>query len=222
MSNLASAVFAGAVGAAAAHYFLSAGARKRPRLEPVSTSHASPAAGHYSQAVKNGGEVFVSGLLPIMPDGTKLSGNTFEAQATQVLRNLEAILHEAGSGLDRLIQVRVYITDVKNWGLFNEMYANKLGAHSSRSKRRVAREFLGSSILGSSLSSGNTCSTKARACSTSAALQARCFASSAPYTTLSSAVLGLLRVSSWFLDGRGPVLRSSAIAPTPCPSSKVT
>ena len=129
MSNLASAVFAGAVGAAAAHYFLSAGARKRPRLEPVSTSHASPAAGHYSQAVKNGGEVFVSGLLPIMPDGTKLSGNTFEAQATQVLRNLEAILHEAGSGLDRLIQVRVYITDVKNWGLFNEMYANKLGAH---------------------------------------------------------------------------------------------
>ena len=103
--------------------------KKRKSLAPVITSTASPAAGHYSQAIVHSGQVFVSGLLPITPDGTKLSSASFEEQAAQVLCNLDAILVAAGSGLDRLLTVRVYITDIDNWATFNALYSAKLGAH---------------------------------------------------------------------------------------------
>ena len=116
------------VGGAVAAYLLT---RRKPRpiLEAVQTSTASPAAGHYSQAIKNGGEVFVSGLLPITPDGTKLADQPFEAQASRVLANLEEILKAAGSDITRLIQVRVYISNIDNWPAFNKLYSEKLGSH---------------------------------------------------------------------------------------------
>ena len=115
----------------------SAWKKKRPSVEPVITALASPAGGHYSQAIKNGEMVYLSGLLPITPDGTKLTGAPFEEQAEQVLRSLEAILVAAGSSLQKLIQVRVYLSLAKggtaslndNWGAFNGIYAAKLGAH---------------------------------------------------------------------------------------------
>ena len=141
MGGELTAALAGAVAGGAVAYYLieqskrkgvamfSAWKKKRPSVEPVITALASPAGGHYSQAIKNGEMVYLSGLLPITPDGTKLTGAPFEEQAEQVLRSLEAILVAAGSSLQKLIQVRVYITDVDNWGAFNGIYAAKLGAH---------------------------------------------------------------------------------------------
>jgi 2-iminobutanoate/2-iminopropanoate deaminase len=84
--------------------------------------------GHYSHAVAGGGFVFVSGQLPIAPDGTKLNEAPFAAQAKQVLDNIAQALAGAGSGVEKLVQVRVYVTDIASWPEFNAIYAQWAGA----------------------------------------------------------------------------------------------
>jgi 2-iminobutanoate/2-iminopropanoate deaminase len=79
--------------------------------------------GHYSHAVRANGFVFVSGQLPIAPDGTRLNAAPFEQQARQVLENVAAALRGAGSDVNRLVQVRVYVTDIESWPAFNTLYA---------------------------------------------------------------------------------------------------
>lgn len=91
--------------------------------------------GHYSHAVRAGGMVFVSGQLPIAPDGAKLTNEPFERQAQQVLDNVAAALKSAGSGVDRLVQVRVYVSDIGDWPAFNTLYARWAG--SARPARAV-------------------------------------------------------------------------------------
>jgi reactive intermediate/imine deaminase len=91
--------------------------------------------GHYSHAVTAGGMVFVSGQLPIRPDGTKLNDAPFETQASQVLDNVARALTAAGSAIDRLVQVRVYVTDIGSWPAFNALYAAWAG--SARPARAV-------------------------------------------------------------------------------------
>jgi reactive intermediate/imine deaminase len=91
--------------------------------------------GHYSHAAVGGGLVFISGQLPITPGGDRLVNATFEEQAAQVLANVEAALLAAGSGIDRLLQVRVYLDDIANWPAFDKIYAQWAGA--SRPARAV-------------------------------------------------------------------------------------
>jgi reactive intermediate/imine deaminase len=79
--------------------------------------------GHYSHAVVAGGMVYVAGQLPITPDGRKLGDEPFEVQAGQALANVAAALNAAGSGVDRLVQVRVYLVDIDDWPAFNALYA---------------------------------------------------------------------------------------------------
>lgn len=85
--------------------------------------------GHYSHAAAGGGLVFVAGQLPIDASGRKLSDAPFEAQAAQVLANLQAALTAAGSDKQRLLQVRVYVTDIAHWPAFNQLYAAWIGTH---------------------------------------------------------------------------------------------
>ncbi len=89
----------------------------------------APPGGHYSHAVVAAGLVFVSGQLPITTSGQRLNDQPFEAQATQVLHNVEAALTAAGSNKARLVQVRVYVTDIALWPAFNALYATWIGAH---------------------------------------------------------------------------------------------
>ena len=98
------------------------------------SSMAAPG-GHYSHAVAGNGFVFVSGQLPIAPDGGKLSDASFERQAQQVLDNVAMALIGAGSAVERLVQVRVYVTDIASWPTFNVIYAKWIG--SSRPARAV-------------------------------------------------------------------------------------
>ena len=87
----------------------------------------APPGGHYSHAVTANGFVFVSGELPIAPDGTKLNEAPFEQQAQQVLDNV-AHGAERGGQLDRqAVQVRVYVTDIGDWPAFNALYAKWAG-----------------------------------------------------------------------------------------------
>lgn len=85
--------------------------------------------GHYSHATVAAGLVFVAGQLPIAPDGRKLGDEPFETQARQVLANVRAALEGAGSGVEQLAQVRVYLTDLAHWPAFNALYAEWIGTH---------------------------------------------------------------------------------------------
>ena len=83
--------------------------------------------GHYSHAVTAGGFVFVAGQLPVAPDGSRLNEAPFEVQVRQVLANVGAALRGANSDVNRLVQVRVYITDIALWPTFNVIYAEWAG-----------------------------------------------------------------------------------------------
>jgi len=83
--------------------------------------------GHYSHATVANGFVFVSGQLPIAPSGAKLTEASFEEQTRQVLDNVKAALVAASSGIDRLVQVRVYLDAIENWPAFNTLYAEWAG-----------------------------------------------------------------------------------------------
>ncbi len=89
----------------------------------INPSDSAAPGGHYSHAVAAGGLVFVSGQLPIAPDGRKLAEANFEEQCRQVLDNVAHALIAAGSGIERLVQVRVYVTDIALWPQFNTVYA---------------------------------------------------------------------------------------------------
>jgi reactive intermediate/imine deaminase len=93
----------------------------------VNPPSMSPPGGHYSHATVANGFAFVSGQLPITPQGEKLTHASFEAQAQQVLANVQAALEAAGSGVQQLVQVRVYVDDIANWPAFNNVYQRWAG-----------------------------------------------------------------------------------------------
>ena len=90
--------------------------------EAISTDGAPAAAGPYSQAVRAGELVFTAGQLGMDPASGELASD-IRGQAEHALRNLEAILIAAGSGLDRLVKVTVYLADIGDWPAVNEVYA---------------------------------------------------------------------------------------------------
>ena len=98
-------------------------------MRPIQTSDAPTPAGHYSQAIVHGGVVYVAGQLPIDPRSPDRTVGTIEEQTEQVLRNVAAILEASGSGLDRVLQMTVYVSDMELWGRVNATYARIMGAH---------------------------------------------------------------------------------------------
>jgi reactive intermediate/imine deaminase len=96
-------------------------------IQPLAPAALAAPGGHYSHATVANGFVFVSGQLPIAPDGTRLAEASFEQQTRQVLDNVKAALVAAGSGIDRLVQVRVYLDAIENWPAFNAIYAEWAG-----------------------------------------------------------------------------------------------
>ncbi len=91
--------------------------------EPVSTDRAPGAVGPYSQAVKAGDTVWVSGQIPLDPESGVLVSDDVAEQARQVLRNLAAILEAAGSGMDRVVRCTVYLIDMNDFAAVNAVYA---------------------------------------------------------------------------------------------------
>jgi 2-iminobutanoate/2-iminopropanoate deaminase len=80
----------------------------------------------YSQAIRAGGFVFVSGQLGLKLGDNAISGSIAE-QTEQIFWNLRAILEAAGSGLDRLVKTTVYLVDLSEFGAMNEVYARHAG-----------------------------------------------------------------------------------------------
>jgi len=94
--------------------------------EVISTDAAPAAAGPYSQAIRAGELVFTAGQLGIDPATGELIGDDVQAQADRSLANVRAILEAAGSGLDRLVKVTVYLADIADWPAVNEVYAREV------------------------------------------------------------------------------------------------
>lgn len=90
-------------------------------FEPVTGDGVPVPRGPYSPAVVRGDMVFVSGLLAVKADGVAVSGDVRE-EAMIVLRNLERLLEAAGSGLDRVLSVTVYLDDIDELAAFNDVY----------------------------------------------------------------------------------------------------
>jgi 2-iminobutanoate/2-iminopropanoate deaminase len=81
----------------------------------------------YSQAINASGLVFVSGQLALRPDHAEIVSDDIGEQTEQVFDNLEAILEEAGSSLDRLVKTTVFLTDLGDFAGMNEVYARRVG-----------------------------------------------------------------------------------------------
>src|SRR5215831_1003431 len=81
----------------------------------------------YSQAIRAGGLVFVSGQLAVAPGSSELVGETIEEQTEQVFRNLRAILEEAGSSLEQIVKTTVFLTDLSMFEGMNDVYRRSVG-----------------------------------------------------------------------------------------------
>ena len=91
--------------------------------EIIQTAHAPAAIGTYSQAVRAGNTVYVSGQIPLDPVTMQVVSDDFKAQTEQVLKNLSAVAEAAGGSLKDFVKINVYLTDLKDFGIVNEMMA---------------------------------------------------------------------------------------------------
>jgi 2-iminobutanoate/2-iminopropanoate deaminase len=100
-----------------------------PDKEAVRTE-AAPApfqGAPYSQAIRAGGLVFVSGQLALRPGSSEIVGDEIEEQTQQVFANLRAILEAAGTGLDRIVKTTVYLVNLDDFQGMNEVYRQNVG-----------------------------------------------------------------------------------------------
>jgi 2-iminobutanoate/2-iminopropanoate deaminase len=91
--------------------------------EQIQTKSAPAAIGPYSQAIKAGGLVFVSGQIPIDPETGEFVAGGIAEQTERVLKNLTAVLEAAGSGLDKVVKTTVFLASMKEFAAMNEVYA---------------------------------------------------------------------------------------------------
>ena len=92
-------------------------------MKPISTPDAPAAIGTYSQAVRAGDTVYLSGQIPLDPKTMKIVEGDFEAQARRVFDNLRAVCRAAGGDFDRVVRITVYLTDLANFAKVNEVMA---------------------------------------------------------------------------------------------------
>ncbi|MFZ2446799.1 MAG: RidA family protein [Syntrophobacteraceae bacterium] len=98
-------------------------------LQAIQTNKAPAAIGPYSQAILAKGLLFVSGQIPLNPETGQMVGEDFFQQASQSLENMKQILAAAGCGLEKVVAVDVFITDISRFAQFNEVYASYFPEH---------------------------------------------------------------------------------------------
>lgn len=93
------------------------------KRQAVRTDRAPAAIGPYSQAVRSGGFIFVSGQIALDPATGQLVEGSVEAQVRQVLSNLKAILEAAGSGLEHVVKTTIFLRSMDDFAAVNRVYA---------------------------------------------------------------------------------------------------
>lgn len=100
----------------------------------VNTTQAPAAIGPYSQAVKVGNMIFVSGQIPIDPRSGNIESTDIIGQTTQCFKNLKAILSEAGAQMEDIVKVTVFLADMNLFADMNKVYENQFeGSYPARS-----------------------------------------------------------------------------------------
>lgn len=95
---------------------------------PISVPGIAAPGGHYSHGVRHGNRLYISGQLPIEPDGSHRPEAPLARQAERALRNLLAVLEAGGARPETLLKVTVYLVGVENWPEFNRVYGELLSA----------------------------------------------------------------------------------------------
>lgn len=108
--------------------------------EIIATDKAPGAIGPYSQAVKAGNLVFVSGQIPIDPATGNFVSEEIAEQTEQVLKNLKAVLEAAGASIASVVKTTVFLADMNDFGVMNEIYGRYFGENSpARATVQAAR-----------------------------------------------------------------------------------
>ena len=94
----------------------------------VQTDRAPSAIGPYSQAVVANGMVYTSGQIALTPEGVMLE-NDVVIQTKQVLKNLQAVLEEAGSSMNQVVKTTIFIDSMDDFAVINEIYEEAFGSH---------------------------------------------------------------------------------------------
>lgn len=89
--------------------------------QAIHTDNAPAAIGTYSQAVRAGNLVFLSGQIPLAPDSMEIVTGDFEARARQVFANLAAVVEATGGKLDNVVKVTIFLTDLDNFATVNSV-----------------------------------------------------------------------------------------------------
>ncbi|HAU1150748.1 TPA: RidA family protein [Legionella pneumophila] len=89
-------------------------------MQPINTKLAPEAIGTYSQAIRSGQTVFLSGQIPLDPETMQICSDDIKLQITQVLENLSAVCEAAGGSLANIVKLNVYLTDLNHFPLINE------------------------------------------------------------------------------------------------------
>lgn len=99
----------------------------------IYTSNAPEAIGPYSQAIECNGILYTSGQIPVNPQTGEISGETIETQAEQVMKNISAVLEEAGTEFEKVIKTTCFLADMNDFASFNEIYAKYFTGKPARS-----------------------------------------------------------------------------------------
>jgi len=90
---------------------------------PIHSDNAPAAIGTYSQAIRSGNLVFLSGQIPLDPATMEIIAGDFEARARRVFENLRAVAEAAGGTLDQVVKLTIYLTDLENFAAVNAAMA---------------------------------------------------------------------------------------------------
>ena len=102
-------------------------------LKKISTEKAPAAIGPYSQGIIVDNFLFASGQIPIIPETGEIAEGDITVQALQVMKNIQAILEEAGTSFENVVKTTCFLADMNDFAAFNEVYAKYFTEKPSRS-----------------------------------------------------------------------------------------
>ncbi|WP_435156914.1 Rid family detoxifying hydrolase [Haladaptatus sp. DFWS20] len=93
-------------------------------MKEISTDAAPPSIGPFSQGIRDGNRIYVSGQGPVDPKSGEIVGDTIEEQTARTLENVDAVLAAAGRSLDDVVKATVFVQDIDDYDAINEVYAD--------------------------------------------------------------------------------------------------
>ena len=108
-------------------------------MKKIITSKDAPAPiGPYSQAVQVGQQLFISGQIPLDPSTGELITGSIEEETTQVMKNLSAVLSQAGGDWENVVKVSIFLTDMADFAAVNKIYGSYISEKSAPARETVA------------------------------------------------------------------------------------